>query len=494
MNALTISQPSVFSGEPDNYENEIDYERDESTYPVFKAVRGKSDALEEMAVNFLNELFKLAMDNGVSDVHLESLDVGNVCRLRKDGVLHQWGRLLTANEFTAICKKIYSRANIDPNSAKTRSIDTRSWLKFGSKRLDLRISSVPTLFGVTIVFRLLDQSNSGRKITDIECTDAVLQSMLRTLTSANGIILLTGPTGSGKTSTLYAMLNHINNSGKKVFTIEDPVEYAVKGVQHVMISDEVTYASALKSALRQDPDIILLGEIRDRETAKAAISAAQTGHLVLSTLHTNDSISAFSRLIELGIDPTHINETVIAVSAQRLVRKCKETRNVDKPNDFDANWLRQNGYSHLTKKTFGRGYEASFYEGRIPVIEYLMMTDEIRECISTNSIHKVYDLAKKQAQFETLTDAALRLAESGLTSLEQVQSISRVRASNSMEGMLLADRLLALGYITEFQLQYAKEVVRSSSALDRKPLKQVLFDLHFCSLEQLNEVGDAPDA
>lgn len=448
---------------------------------------------EVFAVKYLNELFQTMLVNKVSDIHLESLERGHRCRIRKDGVLHQYGRLLADNEFAWVRKKIYARATIQESFAQNNAVDARAWLRYGTK-LDLRISSVPTVSGYTIVIRLLDQTNSGRRLETIQMTNKTREVTMDTIKSAHGLILVTGPTGSGKTSTLYSILNEINSIEKKVFTVEDPVEYTIKGVQHINVDRNISFARALKSALRQDPDIILVGEIRDKETAKIAIEAAQTGHLVLSTLHTNSSVGAISRLIELGIDPSHINETLLAVSAQRLVRKCKDTRNVDLPNDHEADWLRKNGYSNLIKKPFGRGYSKKFYEGRLPIIEFLVIDDEIREHIASNDISPIYNLARKQPQYETLTEAALRSALEGHTSLEEVISISKTKSISSLDGMLLGERLLALGYITDYQLSYAQNIQRTSSDVNRKKLSEIILDLHYCSLEQMNEVSDAPDA
>ncbi|MFX2257901.1 GspE/PulE family protein [Acinetobacter variabilis] len=453
----------------------------------------KTNKLEVFAVNYLNELFQVMRDAKVSDIHLESLEIGNICRVRHDGMLHKYGRLLSDNEFAWIRKKIYARAMIDESYAKSNAVDARAWLRFGTK-LDLRISSIRTVAGYTIVIRLLDQSNSGRKLETIEMSDAVREATLDVIQSAHGLILITGPTGSGKTSTLYSYLNEINSPERKVFTVEDPVEYTIRGVQHINVDRNIPFARALKSALRQDPDIILVGEIRDKETAKIAIEAAQTGHLVLSTLHTNSAVGAISRLIELGIDPSHINETLLAISAQRLVRKCKDYRNVDHPNNHEADWLRKNGYSNYVSKAFGRGYSIENYQGRLPVIELLLINDEIREHISANDINPIYELARKQKQYAPLTEAALGLAMQGRTSLEEVISISKTKSSSDMEGMLLGDRLLILGYLTEFQLSYARGIQRSTSDVNRKKLSEILLELHYCSLEQINEVSDAPDA
>ncbi|NNH79207.1 type II/IV secretion system protein [Acinetobacter sp. ANC 5380] len=448
---------------------------------------------EVFAVEYLNELFGLMMANSVSDIHLESLESGHICRVRKDGDLHKYGRLLSDQEFNFIRKKIYSRSLIDEALAKQMPIDARGWLKYDAK-LDLRISSTPTVLGFTIVIRLLDQSNSGRQLSTVEMSSSVREATLDMINSAYGLILITGPTGSGKTSTLYSFLNEINSIKRKVFTVEDPVEYTINGVQHINVGKNITFAKALKSALRQDPDVILIGEIRDKETAKIAVEAAQTGHLVLSTLHTNSSIGAISRLMELGVDPSHINETLIAVSAQRLVRKCKDVRNVDTPTDQEKDWLKKNGYSNMVNKSFGRGYNKKNYSGRLPIIEFLVIDDEIRENISSGNISTIYNIARKQKQYEPLTEAALRLANEGKTSLEEVISITKSKTSYGTEGLLLGDRLLVLGYITEYQLAFAKSIQKSATGIHRKKLSQIILDLNYCSLEQMNEVMDAPDA
>lgn len=460
--------------------------------PTSFVVTREKDSSEKFAVDYLNELFKTSQQNGISDVHFESLEVGNICRVRKDGKLQQYKNLLSDHQFSAIREKIYSRGQIEESYAKIFQVDARGWLRYGT-RLDLRISSIPTTHGFSIVIRLLDQSNSGRRLADVEMSDVVRKAIDNTIRSAHGLILITGPTGSGKTTTLYSYLNEINSTENKVFTIENPVEYSIHGVQHVNVDRNITMANALRTALRQDPDIILVGEIRDYETAKTAIEAAQTGHLVLSTLHTNSSVGAISRLLEMGIEASHINETLLAVSAQRLVRKCKSKRNTASPSANEADWLRRNNMSHLINNHFGRGIDPRNYQGRLPIIEFLIMTDDIREKVSQNRIEDIYELAKKQPNYETLTDCCVRNAMEGLTSLEEAMSISKASSMMNMEGMMLGERLIALNYLTITQLEYARSEIEKTSAIKRVALKDFLLENHFCTIEQLAEVKDAPD-
>lgn len=460
---------------------------------AFVTVRGENDKIEKWAVNYLNELFKSSMVNGISDIHFESCEVGNICRVRKDGKLQTYKHSISDSEFSIIREKIYSRGQIEESYAKTFEVDARGWLRYNDNRLDLRISSIPTIHGFTIVIRLLDQSNSGRRLKDMELEPSVRTAINETINSAIGLIIITGPTGSGKTTTLYSYLNEINTPEKKVFTIENPVEYAIAGVQHVNVDINISMVNALRSALRQDPDIILVGEIRDAETAKIAIQAAQTGHLVLSTLHTNSSVSALSRLMELGVDASHLNETLLAVSAQRLVRRCKDERNLANPTQEEVEWLRKNDLGQYVNTPVGRGIKPEYYKGRVPVVEFLMITDEIRELVSRNRVDEVYEVAKKQPQYETLVQCATRLASKGMTSLEEAMSISKVSSLMNMDGMLLGERLLALKYITPYQLEYCQDIQTKSSLHDRKRLSQIIIDHHFCSIEQMLEVKDAPD-
>lgn len=452
------------------------------------------DSNEKFAVDYLNELFKWAMQTKVSDIHFESLEQGNICRVRKDGTLRQYKNILTDIQFRLIQEKLYSRAMIEESYAKTHSVDSRGWLRYDDTRLDLRISSMPTTHGYSIVTRLLDQSNSGKSLDHIEMRQDVRDSINNVIRSAHGLILITGPTGSGKTTTLYSFLNELNTLGVKIFTIENPVEYTIPNVQHVNVDADITFHSALRSALRQDPDIILIGEIRDSETAKIAIEAAQTGHLVLSTLHTNSSVGAISRLMELGVDGSHINETLLAVSAQRLIRKCVDVRNLDVASNEEKQWLRNNGFSHLTNKPFGRGISKEHYSGRLPIIELMLMTDDIRANIAVGNIAEIYNDVKKQKQYETLTDAAVRLASEGKTSLEEAISISSASKTKNLDGLLLGERLLVMNYLTAYQLSYAQSIQRQSSDISRKKLADILIELHYCSMEQIMEVGDAPDA
>lgn len=493
LNDKTHSNNALFYNQRDN----VDVVEIEGSYgrlpPRFIQSKEKTDKFEGFAVNFLNELFKVAMQEKVSDVHFESLEQGNICRIRKDNSLHLYGNILTDLQMSAIREKIYARAMIEESFAKGHAVDANGWLRY-DHRLDLRISSIPTTHGYSIVIRLLDQSNSGRSIDTIDMSPSVRSAILENIQSAHGLILITGPTGSGKTSTLYSFLNELNGIDKKIITIENPPEYTVRNVQHVSVSNNISFNQALRAALRQDPDIILVGEIRDSETAKTAIEAAQTGHLVLSTLHTNSSVGALSRLMELGVDASHINETLIAVSAQRLVRKCKDVRNVEEATPEQKEWLRKSGFPDKANSFFGRGFSNEYYEGRIPVIEYLVMNDEIREQLSLGNVKGIYDLAEQQKQYETLDACVVRLAEEGKTSLEEAMSLSSSKSSASMEGMVLSECLIALGYITSYQLEYVQELLRSTPLIQRRSLSDTLVEMHFCSLEQIRECGDVPDA
>jgi type II secretory ATPase GspE/PulE/Tfp pilus assembly ATPase PilB-like protein len=458
---------------------------------TFQAMRGEKNKLEIFAVNFLNELFKYALLDGISDVHFESAERSSICRIRKNGSLSIY-RVLDDIQYSAIREKLYQRARVDEAYAKNHVTDSRAWLRFDN-RVDLRISTLPTTHGFSIVIRLLDQANSGRKLEDLDLPEPIYNASLTVIKSAHGMIVLSGPTGSGKTTTLSAYINQINSPEIKIVAIEDPPEYSIPNVQHVAVTPNISMADALRSAMRQDPDVILIGEIRDFETAQIAVRAAQTGHLVLTTVHANSSVATITRLLELGIEPTNLNETLLAVCAQRIVRKSKSVQNTDLPNEFEREWLRRNNRSDLIGKPFGRGNNPKFYSGRIPVVEMLLITDEIKDAISSNNLSEIYNLATKQPQYKTLTNAALDLALQGKTSLEQAISISKASTQMILDGLMLGDRLLALNYITPTQLSYAQSQVQKNSLVTRTSLREFLVEHHFCTVEQILECRDAPD-
>jgi type IV pilus assembly protein PilB len=310
--------------------------------------------------------------------------------------------------------------------------DGRIKLKLGKKReIDFRVSTLPTLFGEKTVLRILDKSNLQVDLTRLGFERKQLDDFMVAIEKPYGMVLVTGPTGSGKTTTLYSALNHLNKPGINIMTAEDPVEYNFMGINQVQVKEEIglTFASSLRSFLRQDPDIIMVGEIRDFETAEIGVKAALTGHLVLSTLHTNDAPSTISRLLNMGIEPFLVSSSVILILAQRLARKiCQQCKEEEK---FPPQALTKVGYSDEEVKAIkcfkGKGCSTcnnSGYKGRIALYEVMPISDELRELIlegaSANEIKKT----AARLGMNTLRRSGLNKVKEGTTSIEEVLRVT----------------------------------------------------------------------
>jgi general secretion pathway protein E len=296
------------------------------------------------------------------------------------------------------------------------------------RQVDVRVSTLPALHGESVVLRLLDKEAGRIGLEEIGMADNVRSAFERAISRPHGIVLATGPTGSGKTTSLYAAIDHIRTGREKILTVEDPVEYELHGVPQVQVNDRVglTFASALRALLRQDPDVMLVGEIRDRETADIATHAALTGHLVLSTLHTNDAATALTRLSDLGIAPYLVSSTVEAVLAQRLVRRiCEACSAVTACTAAETGTLEQYGIKSIRR---GRGCSScrgTGYRGRTGIYELLVLNDEIRGSLqSQRSARELADLAVK-AGMQTLWEDGIRQVAAGVTTLEEVVRVTR---------------------------------------------------------------------
>ncbi|HSA03274.1 MAG TPA: GspE/PulE family protein, partial [Candidatus Paceibacterota bacterium] len=313
-----------------------------------------------------------------------------------------------------------------------RPQDGRISLSLGSRQIDLRFSSVPLLEGEKIVLRVLGsvQRRSIPALEELGFSAVNLTLLKRIISTPNGVFFVTGPTGSGKTTTLYAILKRLNRSGINIMTVEDPVEYRLPGVNQVQVNSAVdlTFASALRSFLRQDPNVILVGEVRDMETAKIASQAALTGHLVLSTMHTNNALQAVTRLVEIGVEPFLVAPSIIGVSAQRLVRRlcpaCRETSPM--PADSVARYFGDIGNRTVTQWR-GRGCSAcggSGYAGRIAIHEVFLLTDAVRRLIARNaSILDIQSLALQHG-FRPMIYDGLKKVLRGVTTLEEVERVT----------------------------------------------------------------------
>lgn len=385
---------------------------------------------EEMAEaapirKLLNMVMLLAIKDQASDIHFEPFEDEFKIRVRADGVLYEMvppPRHLA----NAIVSRVKVMANLDIAERRLPQ-DGRIELTVGGNSVDLRVSVLPTLFGEAVVMRVLDRTVVQLDLNKIGMDPNTLTRFRGMISRPNGIVLVTGPTGSGKTTTLYSALNELNEITTKIITTEDPIEYDIDGLIQVPINSEidVTFAAALRAILRHDPDQILVGEIRDHETAEIAIQSALTGHLVFSTLHTNDAPSAITRLRDMGVPPFLITATVEAILAQRLVRKiCTECRTQFEPSDELLMELQiPIAQARKYKFYYGKGCQRcnnTGYKGRCGIYELLDVNDDIRDMIASDaSVDDMRNLARSQGM-TTLREAGLKLIFDGVTTIDEV--------------------------------------------------------------------------
>lgn len=374
-------------------------------------------------VKLTNLLLSKAIKEGASDIHIEPEENLVRVRYRIDGVLME-ARILPLEVLNPLVSRIKVLAQL--NIAERRlPQDGRFFVRFGGKDVDFRVATAPTIYGESVILRILDQSNAGVALTDLGFEDEDMRKVLDVLEEPNGFILVTGPTGSGKTTTLYAVLNEINDISRKVITIEDPVEYRLQIVNQIPVNYKIglDFATILRSVLRQDPDVILVGEIRDKETAQIAMQAAMTGHLLLSTLHTNGAAETLPRLMDMGIEPYYVREVVRLIIAQRLVRKlcprCKE------PYELSPEVREQLGIGVEEGGDFYRAVGCKYcnqtgYKGRTGVFEVMGMDKELKAMMSLDvSPREVMEVAVSGGM-RTMWRNAVRKFLRGVTSLEEI--------------------------------------------------------------------------
>lgn len=381
-------------------------------------------------IKFVNETVQRALNAHASDIHFETYRGVFRVRFRVDGVLHEVDRPGLAMQ-PAVVSRIKLMAGLDI-SEKRLPQDGRIRMKLGGIDLDIRVATTPSVAGESIVLRLLVGSGGNvQKISDLSLGQDHRELCTQMLTATNGIILVTGPTGSGKSTTLYAFLRELMNDERKIITVEDPVEYQTNGITQIPVNAEIglTFASVLRSVLRQDPDIVLIGEIRDRETAEIAVQAALTGHLVLSTLHTNDAPSAFVRLMDMGVESYLLASSVIGVLGQRLVRSiCKHC---SEPDPHGLEHARTQGWEEIIQRwpelaqaphfLTAQGCEhclGSGYRGRRPIFEMLPVSTELRHMLATEP-EKVARYVS-QLGIRTLKQDGLLAAARGETTIAEV--------------------------------------------------------------------------
>ncbi len=390
------------------------------------------DSIDASVIKFVNELILEAVQSEATDIHIEPFESYLRVRYRIDGILHQVPVPPTIRGFhSAIVSRIKIMANL--NIAERRlPQDGKILASFGDQQFDLRVSVLPTPHGETVNLRILSRSSMLFSLDQLGFLDTDMRLFNTFITKPHGIILVTGPTGHGKTTTLYAALDKLNNLDRKIITIEDPIEYQLQGITQMQVLPKIgfDFALGLRSMLRHDPDIMLVGEIRDYETAEMAIRSSLTGHLVLSTLHTNDAPGAVTRLTDMGVEPFLISSTVIAVMAQRLVRRtCRDCAAPDEPDEL------------VLREQFGvepgPGLQATFlkgrccdacrhtgYRGRLAICEILPFSNEIRDLtIQRANAHEIKKVALKQGM-RTLRVSGWERIRQGITTVEEVLRVT----------------------------------------------------------------------
>ncbi|HET7909408.1 MAG TPA: type II secretion system ATPase GspE [Nitrospira sp.] len=388
------------------------------------------DATDEAPIiRLVNSVLFQAVRQRASDIHFESFERGLVVRYRIDGVLYP---ILTPPKHlqSSIIARLKIMAGL--NIAEKRlPQDGRFAIRTAGKDVDLRVSVLPTSHGERVVLRLLEKENRLLNLSEMGFSPDRLHTIQQLIRLTHGILLVTGPTGSGKTTTLYAALSEINAPDKNIITVEDPVEYQLLGIGQMQVNPKInlTFAAGLRSILRQDPDVIMIGEIRDRETAEIAIHASLTGHLVFSTLHTNDAASAATRLIDMGIEPFLVASSVVAVLAQRLIRKvCPDCKQAYQPDDEEL--IRLGVVPGKTKPTFYRGTGCpactqTGYRGRTGIHELLVMDDEIRRLIGSKSDAAAIRQAAVSRGMVLLKEEAAEKIFAGITTTEEVMRMTQ---------------------------------------------------------------------
>lgn len=388
---------------------------------------GQEDA---PVVKLLQTVFDEAMRRSASDIHIEPQEKSLRIRFRIDGVLYVQMEA-DSKIATALALRLKLMAGLDI-SEKRLPQDGRFSVKLRGNAIDMRISTMPTQYGESVVMRLLNQATGLLGLDKIDMPPHVLERFRFAISRPSGIVLVTGPTGSGKTTTLYAALNELNSSGKKIITVEDPVEYRLPGLNQVQVHEKIdlSFSRVLRSALRQDPDILLIGEMRDRETAEIAMRAAMTGHLVLSTLHTNDALSTPSRLLDMGVARYMVALSVNLILAQRLIRVvCSNCSTPHVPDPHEHEWLRLELHDRVDHHKYFKGSGCAHchgtgYQGRSGIYEMLEMTQDVVEAVNQDDANLFAAAARKQMKGQSLRRDVVRLVIAGRTTIDEAMRIN----------------------------------------------------------------------
>lgn len=413
-------------------------QKDDDQYQELESLSGKDLEDAEVAqqasvVRLVNEILGEAIDARASDIHIEAQESGIKIRYRVDGVLQRQPAPPEMDQFRAAIVsrlKIMAKLNI---AEKRVPQDGRIKLRVKGREVDIRLSIIPMLHGESVVMRVLDKENLSFSLAEIGMPESVYLRFQNLIRLPHGIVLVTGPTGSGKTTTLYSSLSEIHDEETKIITTEDPIEYQLEGINQIQVHAKVglTFAASLRSILRHDPDVVLVGEIRDFETAENAIQASLTGHLVFSTLHTNDSSGAFMRLADMGVEPFLVSSTVEGVMAQRLVRRlCPECRQVDTrshsdlPADFPIERMQSLGVTPY-RPTGCPSCRGNGYRGRMGIYELLANNDEIRELAANRAPTMDIKRAAVRSGMATLREDGWEKVMQGVTSVDEVLRVTK---------------------------------------------------------------------
>jgi general secretion pathway protein E len=385
---------------------------------------------EAPIIRFVNSLITQGFKERASDIHIEPFEQELIVRYRIDGILYEVNKP-PLKAHAGIVSRIKILAQLDI-AEKRLPQDGRFRVRMGGRDMDIRVSTLPTAFGERVVLRLLDKAASILSLEEIGLESTLLKPFEEMINKNHGIFLVTGPTGSGKTTTLYAALTRLNNRDKNIITVEDPIEYQLPGVGQIQVNPKIdmTFANGLRSILRQDPDIIMVGEIRDRETAEIAVQSALTGHMVFSTLHTNDAAGALTRLVEMGIEPFLAASSIVGIFAQRLIRSicphCKEPH--QPPEELLLEISSENPLQAGTTFYRGAGCDKCMqigYWGRTGIYELLKVNDTVRELLLQDKDAASIKKAAVEDGMRSLRTAGLAKALQGVTTLEEVMRVTQ---------------------------------------------------------------------
>jgi general secretion pathway protein E len=443
--------------------------------------------METEIVQELNDIFENAIKSKVADIHFQKNDSVSRVRFRMPGGSLHDHKEYSIEQMRVFDEKIRAVARLSVVDRQDTQ-DGRISLRIHGANIDVRVAISPGVNGSQlIVCRLLDQSNSNRRLSDIKMTPSVNEAFGKILSEPNGLLLVTGPTGSGKTTTLYALLNELNSETRNIITIENPVEYRIAQFHQINVDGQsITFATALRSVLRQDPDVILIGEIRDKETAMIAVQAAITGHLVLSTLHANNAAMAITRMVEFGIDPHTLSASLRGVTAQRLIRTLANPHNLTKhePNAMEKVWLRAQNIHRPSAEYFKTSNPKDF-KGFVPVMEVILADSRVKKSFLLGN-EAIYAAASRQPQFETLAQAAERVAYGGMTTLEEASHVSSAQEApiinNRRVGQILIKNGLVKSETIDEMLDLQCEMRKNGH---QQAIGGMLIEGGFCSHQEL---------